>query len=132
MIGIKNFIGRIGKKLSGMKTKIFGAVPLAFFHSVALSTASIGTTIFNGIWKLLLSFLAGIVSGMTTMFNSIFQGFAQSIVIMFQGFGFALSGYGVFGPTMFAVGIGMAVMVAYLFFMFIDSEKDVTEVEDDI
>ncbi|MDS0257756.1 hypothetical protein ApAK_08805 [Thermoplasmatales archaeon AK] len=80
-------------------------------------TSTIGLTIFQGIWSIILS---------------LFPGFGQSVVMMFQSFGFSMSGYGVWAPVMFVVGLGVAVLVGYLFFVFIDAEKDVTGFENDL
>jgi hypothetical protein len=73
-----------------------------------------------------------IANGLGSMFAQIMSGFGQSVVTMFQSFGFSMSGYGVWGPVMFVVGIGVAILVAYLFFIFIDAEKDVTGLENDL
>jgi Fe2+ transport system protein B len=96
------------------------------------STASIGSTIFSGIWSVIMTMFKDIANGLGSMFAQIMSGFGQSVVTMFQSFGFSMSGYGVWGPVMFVVGIGVAILVAYLFFTFIDAEKDVTGLENDL
>ena len=93
-------------------------------------TSSIGSSIFTSIWGLLMGFFSVIVDGMGNVFVLMMNGFGQSVVIMFQGFGFSLAGYGVWAPVMFVVGLASALMVAYLFFVFIDFEKDVVGVEE--
>ena len=51
------------------------------------------------------------------------SGFGQSVVLMFQSFGFSMQGYGVWAPVMFVVGLGVALLVGYLFFTFIDASN---------
>ena len=95
------------KKIKRARMKI-SVISLTF---IPMATSSLGTTIFNSIWGLLMGFLQTIMNGLGTMFGGIFSGFTQSIDIMFQGFGFSLSGYGVYGPMMFVFGIGIALLL---------------------
>ena len=88
-----------------------------------MSTSSIGSTIFSGLWSVILSLFRSISAGLGGMFQQMMSGFGQSVVLMFQSFGFSMSGYGVWAPVMFVVGLGTAVLVGYLFFTFIDAEK---------
>ena len=100
---------------------------------VALSTSSsIGSSIFNGLWSVILMLFKSIASGLGSLFNEMMSGFGQSVVLMFQSFGFSLSGYGVWAPVMFVIGLGLAILVGYLFFTFIDAERDVTGFENDL
>ena len=96
------------------------------------SSTNIGQIIFNSIWKLFVSLLHTIAKGFGDMFVDIFHGFGQSFLYMFQSFGFSMYSYGVWAPTMFVVGILVAIAVAYLFFDFIGGEKDVVEDEQDL
>lgn len=99
---------------------------------VVLSTASLGSSIFTSLWGVILGLFKNIASSMGTLISTIFGGFGQSIVMMFQSFGFSMSGYGVWAPLAFVVGLSMAIFVGYLFFDLIDAEKDVTGVENDL
>ena len=108
-----------------------GGYAMIDLTAFALSPSSTtGSTIFASIWGLLMGFFSVIVNGMGNVFVLMMNGFGQSVVIMFQGFGFSLAGYGVWAPLMFVVGLGSMLMVGYLFFIFIDEEKDVVEVEE--
>lgn len=100
--------------------------------TVDTTTSSLGSSIFTSLWSVILSLFKDIASAFGNLIGQIFSGFGQSIVLMFQSFGFSMSSYGVWAPVMFIVGIGIAIMVAYLFFVFIDAEKDVTGVENDL
>ncbi len=91
-----------------------------------------GSSVLSSIWTLLFNFFQVILGGISQAFSAIFQGFAQSIVIMFQGFGFSLSGYGIYGPLMFIFGLGIAILVAFLFFAVIGPLRDITSLEDDV
>jgi len=108
-----------------------GILPALLFVPYA-SSSSLGSTIFSGIWGVILGLFKSISSGLGQMFNQMMSGFGQSVVTMFQSFGFSMSGYGVWAPVMFVVGLGVAVLVGYLFFTFIDAERDVTGFENDL
>lgn len=116
------------KKIKRARMKI-SMISLTF---IPMATSSLGTTIFNSIWGLLMGFLQTIMNGLGTMFGGIFSGFTQSIDIMFQGFGFSLSGYGVYGPMMFVFGIGFALLLGFLIFAVIGPLKDLVGMEDDL
>jgi hypothetical protein len=116
------------RRISRARTKI-SVLALVF---VPMATSSLGTTVFNSIWGLLMGFLQDIMNGLGTMFNGIFSGFTQSIDIMFQGFGFSLSGYGVYGPLMFVFGIGIALLMGFLIFAVIGPLRDIVGMEDDL
>ena len=111
-----------------MKISIFSLT----FIPMATSSSSLGSTVFNSIWSLLMGFLQVIVNGLGTMFSGIFSGFSQSINIMFQGFGFSLSGYGVYGPLMFVFGIGIALLAGFLILALVGPLRDLVSAEDDI
>ena len=112
---------------------ILSVIP-AFFTPLATQdvTSSIGQTIFNGIWKIVLSLFGQIANAFGSLFQDAFSGLGQSIVAMFQTFGFSLSPYGVWAPLMFVVGIGIAILVGYILFDIIDAEKDVSGFENDL
>ena len=95
-------------------------------------TSSIGQTIFNGIWKIILALFGQIANAFGQLFQDAFSGLGQSIVAMFQTFGFSLSPYGVWAPLMFVVGIGIAILVGYILFDIIDAEKDISGFENDL
>ena len=134
MIAIKGIISRMAGRMSRAlkKFRIGITFPLLIPLPFATGTSSIGSTIFSGLWSVILSLFRSISSGLGSMFQQMMSGFGQSVVLMFQSFGFSMSGYGVWAPVMFVVGLGTAVLVGYLFFTFIDAEKDVTGFENDI
>lgn len=103
-----------------------------FVATVLVTSGSISSTVFSGIWSIIMKFFSTLATGMGQVFVTIFSGFADATVTMFQSFGFSLSGYGVAGPVMFVIGLGSAVLVGYLFFVFIDAERDITGVENDM
>ena len=109
-----------------MKISIFS---LTF---IPMATSSLGSTVFNSIWSLLMGFLKIVVNGLGNMFSGIFSGFSQSINIMFQGFGFSLSGYGIYGPLMFVFGIGIALLAGFLILALVGPLRDLVSMEDDV
>ena len=122
-------LNRIITRIKGFRRKMkFSVLSLTF---VAMTT-SLGTTIFNSLWGLLMSFLQTIMNGIGSMFQGVFGGFTQSIDIMFQGFGFSLAGYGIYGPLMLVLGIGIALIAGMLILAMIGPVKDIVGVEDDL
>ncbi len=117
------------KRIKRARMKI-SVLSLAFIPMA--TSSSLGTTVFNSIWGLLMGFLQTMMNGLGTMFGGIFSGFTQSIDIMFQGFGFSLSGYGVYGPLMFVFGIGIALLMGFLIFAVIGPLRDIVGMEDDL
>ncbi len=105
---------------------------LSFVIAYATASSSIGQTIFTSLWSVIISLFTSIASGLGSLFQMMMSGFGQSVVLMFQTFGFSMSGYGVWAPLMFVVGLGVAILVGYLFFDIIDGEKDITQAEDDL
>jgi hypothetical protein len=133
MIAITNlrkFAERLIEKAKKIRAGILPA--LLIIPMAVSSSSSIGSTIFSSLWGVILSLFKSISSGLGGMFNQIMSGFGQSVVLMFQSFGFSMQGYGVWAPVMFVVGLGLAVLVGYLFFTFIDAEKDVTGFENSL
>ena len=126
----KSFMGRFTKALKKIRAGV--VFPALFFIPYATSSSSIGSTIFSGLWSVILSLFKSISTGLGNMFGGMMSGFGQSVVIMFQSFGFSMEGYGVWAPVMFVVGLGIAIMVGYLLFTFIDAEKDVTGFETEL
>lgn len=126
----KSFMRRISKILK--KVKIGSVFPALLFVPYASSSSSIGSSIFTGLWSVILSLFKSISNGLGNMFGQMMSGFGQSVVIMFQSFGFSMQGYGVWAPVMFVVGLGVALLVGYLLFTVIDAEKDVTGFETDL
>lgn len=94
-----------------------------------MSGSNLGQTIFQSIWNLLMGFLQNILAAVSGAFTSVFGSFADGLGIMFQSWGYALSGYGIWGPLMTVVSLAIAGMVGYLFLDFMDDEKDVAEDE---
>ena len=132
MIAITNLRIFARRIVSVTKKRVSGILPALFLIPFVTSTSSIGSTIFTGIWSVILGLFKSISTGLGGMFNQMMSGFGQSVVLMFQSFGFSMQGYGVWAPVMFVVGLGVALLVGYLFFTFIDAEKDVTGFEDDL
>lgn len=102
-----------------------GATP---FSSTSIS----GSTIFNGIWNLVLGLMISLEGDISLLFQQLFGGFGASVVDMFNSFGGSLGAYGVWAPVMFVVGLGLALLIGFLLFDVIDAEKDVTGVENDV
>ena len=125
----KSFMRRISKILKKVK---IGSVFPALLFAPYVSSSSIGSSIFTGLWSVILSLFKSISNGLGNMFGQMMSGFGQSVVIMFQSFGFSMQGYGVWAPVMFVVGLGVAILVGYLLFTVIDAEKDVTGFETDL
>ena len=115
------------RKLGMIALALMGA-----FTSNTTASAPSGSSIFGTIWGWVTQLVGGIVSDMGGVFASTFTGFGNSLVLMFQSFGFSMQGYGVWAPVMFVVGIGAAILVGYLLLDFIDGEKDITGMEDDL
>ncbi|PYB68291.1 hypothetical protein DMB44_04400 [Thermoplasma sp. Kam2015] len=126
---LKQFTGRVSWALRKIRAGI--AFPALLIPYVT-GTSSIGSTIFSGLWSVILSLFKSISAGLGSMFQQMMSGFGRSVVLMFQSFGFSMTGYGVWAPMMFVVGLGTGILVGYLFFTFIDAEKDVTGFENDI
>lgn len=103
---------------------------MALFFQAA-GSGNIGQTIFNGIWSVIMNLFNQIANAFGSLFQIIFSGFGQSVAIMFQSFGFSTSGYGIWAPLMFVVGIGAAMVVGYLIFDMVDAEKDITGLEEE-
>ena len=95
------------------------------------STVS-GPSIFQDIWNLFSGFIGTVLLGLGSAFSTVFGAFASGIGQMFQGWGFALGQYGVWGPLMVVVSLGVAAVVAYMLLDGIGIEKDVMEGEADL
>ena len=91
-----------------------------------------GPSIFQDIWNLFSGFMSTVLTGLGSAFSTVFGAFAQGISQMFQGWGFALGQYGVWGPLMVVVSLGVAAVVAYMMLDGIGIEKDVLEGEDSL
>lgn len=124
-------IGMIKEKAAA-KLAVVHLYLIAHAATTSTTTTVSGSSIFSQIWGWISSLGSQIVSSLGGLFASVFSGFGQSVVLMFQSFGFSMSGYGVWAPVMFVVGIGAAILVGYLLLDFIDGEKDVTGLEDDL
>ena len=91
-----------------------------------------GPSIFNDIWNLFSGFIGIVLNGLGNAFSTVFGAFAGGISQMFQGWGFSLGQYGVWGPLMVVVSLGVAAVVAYMMLDGIGIEKDLMEGEDDL
>ena len=130
MIGIKRIIGKIGGKIRKIN-KALKSFSSFLFLPVVYTTIS-GSSIFSSIWGLFLSLLKSIENIGTQAFSQLLGSFVNALGIMFQSWGFSLSGYGIWGPLMVVVSLGVAGVLLYFFFAFIDGEQDVLGVEHDI
>lgn len=133
MINIRISTHKIKRRLNEARKKL-GLTSFALMGAFATSSSTTvsGSSIFSTIWGWITTLGNSIVSSMGSVFSQMFSGFGTSVVLMFQSFGFSMSGYGVWAPVMFVVGIGAAILVGYLLLDFIDGEKDVTGMEDDL
>ena len=95
------------------------------------STNVTGPSIFQDIWNLFSGFMSTVLLGLGNAFSTVFSAFAQGISQMFQGWGFALGQYGVWGPLMVVVSLGIAAVVAYMLLDGIGIEQDLLGAEKD-
>ena len=130
MIGIKNIIGKISGKIRKIN-KALKSFSFFLFLPIAYTTIS-GSSIFSSIWGLFLSLLKDIENIGTQAFSQLLGSFTNALGIMFQSWGFSLSGYGIWGPLMVVVSLGVAGVLLYFFFAFIDGEQDVLGFEHDV
>ena len=130
MIGIKNIIGKISGKIRKIN-KALKSFSFFLFLPIAYTTIS-GSSIFSSIWGLFLSLLKDIENIGTQAFSQLLGSFVNALGIMFQSWGFSLSGYGIWGPLMVVVSLGVAGVLLYFFFAFIDGEQDVLGFEHDV
>lgn len=118
-------------KLKISKIKRIKNFSLFIFLPVIFSTIS-GSSIFNSIWGLFLIFLRELEQIGTNGFSVLLGGFVSALDIMLQSWGFSLAGYGVWGPLIVVISLGVAGVALFFFFAFIDGEKDVLGLEHDI
>lgn len=130
MIGIKNIIGKISGKIRKIN-KALKSFSFFLFLPIAYTTIS-GSSIFSSIWGLFLSLLKDIENIGTQAFSQLLGSFVNALGIMFQSWGFSLSGYGIWGPLMVVVSLGVAGVLLYFFFAFIDGEQDLLGFEHDV
>ena len=130
MIGLKHIFTRIGGKIKrmGRKLKTF---TFFLFLPIFYTTIS-GSSIFSSIWGLFLDLLKNIENIGTQAFSQLLGSFVNALGIMFNSWGFSLSGYGLWGPVMVVVSLGVAGVMLYFFFAFIDGEQDVLGFEHDV
>ena len=91
-----------------------------------------GPSIFQDIWNLFSGFIQIVLTGLGNAFSTVFSAFAQGIAQMFQGWGFSLGQYGIWGPMMVVVSLGVAAVVAYMLLDGIGVERDLLEGEDSL
>ena len=130
MIGIKRIIGKIGGKIRKIN-KALKSFSFFLFLPVVYTTIS-GSSIFSSIWGLFLSLLKDIENIGTQAFSQLLGSFTNALGIMFQSWGFSLSGYGIWGPLMVVISLGVAGVMLYFFFAFFDGEQDVLGFEHDV
>jgi hypothetical protein len=105
------------------------AAPVA---AVTAASNVTGPSIFNDIWNLFSGFIQIVLTGLGNAFSTVFSAFAQGIAQMFQGWGFSLGQYGIWGPMMVVVSLGVAAVVAYMMLDGIGVEKVILEGEDSL
>ena len=130
MLGIRNLIGKIGGKIRKINKKL-KSFSFFIFLPIFYTTIS-GSSIFSSIWGLFLSLLKTIENIGTQAFSQLLGSFVNALGIMFQSWGFSLSGYGIWGPLMVVISLGVAGVLLYFFFAFIDGEQDVLGFEHDV
>ena len=130
MIGIKHIIGKIGGKIRKIN-RALKSFSFFLFLPIVYTTIS-GSLIFSSIWGLFLSLLKSIENIGTQAFSQLLGSFVNALGIMFQSWGFSLSGYGIWGPLMVVISLGVAGVLLYFFFAFIDGEQDVLGFEHDV
>ncbi len=130
MIGIKHIFTRIGGKIKSMCTKL-KTFTFFLFLPIFYTTIS-GSSIFSAIWGLFLSLLKTFERIGTQAFSQLLGTFVNALGIMFQSWGFSLSGYGIWGPLMVVISLGVAGVMLYFFFAFFDGEQDVLGFEHDV
>ena len=97
-------------------------------------TTSNTLNINNGIgqvWSLILGFFHSIMTGFAGLFNDIFSGLGTGLGTAFKGWGNELSSYGVWALAMLVISVMTAVIILYLFFMVLEPEKQITQMEAD-
>ena len=110
-----------------------GALAARAAPAAALTAQNVsGPSIFQDIWNLFSGFIGIVLNGLGNAFSTVFSAFAQGISQMFQGWGFSLGQYGVWGPLMVVVSLGVAAVVAYMLLDGIGIEKDLLEGEDSL
>ena len=90
------------------------------------------TTIFQSIWTLISGFLSTVMSSLGSAFGQVFSSFAGGISTMFQSWGFALGGYGIWGPVMVVISLAVAAAVAYAMLDGIGVEEDLAKGEEEV
>ena len=113
MIAIKGIISRMAGRMSRAlkKFRIGITFPLLIPLPFATGTSSIGSTIFSGLWSVILSLFKSISSGLGGMFQQMMSGFGQNYlrngkVIEFSQSEIALhiDGVGISGNIVFCCG----------------------------
>lgn len=104
-------------------------------HLIALATTSSGfslNSLLGSIMSGITGFFDDIMTIMGNVLSGIGTGFTGGMDLMFQGWGNGLASYGVWGPLMIVVSIGVALIVGYIFIDITGDEKDLGEVEADL
>lgn len=119
-----------------IKTKVSGAKKfIGLAVVVPLSSSSTGisaSSIFNGLWSIILGLLDSLAQDIGILFGDIFSGLGSSIVDMFNTFGGSLGSYRIWAPVAFVVSLGAAMVIGFVILDVVDAEKDVTGFENDI
>ena len=117
------------------KTKVSGAkkfIGLAVVVPLSSSTGISASSIFNGLWSIILGLLDSLAQDIGILFGDIFSGLGSSIVDMFNTFGGSLGSYRIWAPVAFVVSLGAAMVIGFVILDVVDAEKDVTGFENDI
>ncbi len=141
------FVAALPLSASAVPTSVAAAAPATPAASpgavVAFGSSSIavsgdcsgninGSCIFSDIWNLFIGFFTITINSLGNAFGTIFNAFAGGIASMFQSWGFGLGTYGIWGPMMVVVSLGVAAFVAYLFLDGIGIERDLAAGESDL
>ena len=134
-VGLLAFLGAAGAPPASSVAPGLGAHPSGVASpatvSVPADNAS-GPSIFQDIWNLFSGFFSEVFAGLGAAFNTVFGAFAGGVASMFQSWGFSLGSYGIWGPVMLVVSLGIAAFVAYLMLDGIGIERDLEEGEETV
>ena len=130
---LKHIFIRVKSKLKSKAAKAKVLLGLALVQPLASSSSGISaSTIFNGLWSIVLSLFDSLAQDIGVLFGDIFSGLGGSIVDMFNTFGGSFGSYGIWAPVAFVVSLGAAMVIGFVILDVVDAEKDVTGFENDI
>jgi hypothetical protein len=130
---LKHIFIRVKSKLKSKAAKAKVLLGLGLVQPLASSSSGISaSTIFNGLWSIVLSLFDSLAQDIGVLFGDIFSGLGGSIVDMFNTFGMSFGPYGIWAPIAFVVSLGGAMVIGFVILDVVDAEKDVTGFENDV